>query len=313
MRRGPGISLLILALSLGICCIPALLPGAADRAYMFDLLFTINLAVLLASSWNILGGFAGQVSFGHAGFFGIGAYSLALVAHHLGCSPWLALPCSGFGTMAAALLVGSICFRLRGPYFALATLALAEVAKLLTEGARGLTQGAQGIVIPQESIRGITLDGPFFYLISLAAAGLAVALALLIRHSDLHYLLAAVGDEEDAAAAAGINGQQAKLLALAASGFLAGLAGGLSALHTGFIDPESGFDMAKTVEPIFMTIVGGVGTVAGPLLGALLLVPAGELLRSWFASAHLLFYGIMLVIFARFMPKGIMGFFGNKR
>ncbi len=312
MRRGISLQLALLAGLLAVCSIPAFLPGAGERTYLFDILFTLNMAILLASSWNILGGFAGQVSFGHAGFYGIGAYTLAIITLHLHWSPWLALPFSGAGAVLAALIVGSVSFRLRGPYFALATLALAEVAKLVAEGLRGLTQGTQGIVITQAPLWGCPPDGPFYFLLSLLLAGLGVGLSLLIRHSDLHYLLRAVGDNEDAAAAAGVNSWQAKMLALGASAFLAGLAGGLGALHTGFIDPESGFDMAKTVEPIFMTIVGGIGTVAGPLLGALLLVPVGELLRSQFATAHLLFYGIMLVIFARFMPKGLMGLFRKK-
>ena len=301
---------------LGALLVLSLLPLVIDSGkhkYLYDVLFTLNIMILLSTSWNILGGFAGQVSFGHAGFVGMGAYAVALLHHHLQLSPWLVMPLSGIAAVMGAMLIGSIALNLRGPFFALSTLALAEVTKLIVEGWRGFTMGTQGIVIAQTGLFGLKPTGGLYFIVTLWAAWLALMVSLLIKDSRYNYYFLAVGENEDAAMAVGINARKYKLYALLVSAFFAGLAGGLIAAHTGFVDPESGFDMVRTVEPIFITIVGGMGTVFGPLIGAVLLVPVGEYLRTEFTKAHLLFYGILLVIFARFMPHGIMGFFKRTR
>ncbi len=300
------IALLVAVLLLSLL---PLLMSSEKHKYLYDVLFTLNILILLSVSWNILGGFAGQVSFGHAGFVGMGAYAVALLHHHLQLSPWVAMPFSGITAVIGAMLIGSIALNLRGPFFALSTLALAEVTKLIVEGWRGFTMGTQGIVIAQTELLGIKTTGGLYFIITLWAAGFALLISLLIKNSRYNYYFLAVGENEDAAIAVGINARKYKLYALLVSAFLAGLAGGLIVAHTGFVDPESGFDMVRTVEPIFITIVGGMGTVFGPLIGAILLVPAGEYLRTEFTKAHLLFYGVLLVVFARFMPRGIMGFF----
>lgn len=276
--------------------------------YLYDVLFTLNIITLLSVSWNILSGFAGQVSFGHAGFVGMGAYTVGLLYHHLQLSPWLAMPLSGVTAVIGATIIGSIALKLRGPFFALSTLALAEVTRLVVEGWRSFTMGTQGIVIVQTPLFGLQPTGGLYYVLSLWTAGIALLVSLLIKNSRYNYYFLAVGENEDAAMAVGINSRKYKLYALLISAFFAGLAGGLIATHTGFVDPESGFDIVRTVEPIFITIVGGMGTVFGPVLGAVLLVPIGEYLRTEFIKAHLLFYGILLVVFARFMPHGIIGF-----
>lgn len=291
--------------------LPIVLPSENNK-YLYDILFTLNIIILLSTSWNILGGFAGQVSFGHAGFVGMGAYTIALLHFHLKLSPWIAMPLSGIAAMIGAMVIGAIALNLRGPYFALSTLALAEVTKLIVEGWRGFTQGTQGIVITQGDILGIKATGGVYFLITLWTAGIAILTAIIIKRSRYNYYFLAVGENEDAAMAVGINSKQFKLYALLISAFFAGLAGGLIATHTGFVDPESGFDMVRTVEPIFITIVGGMGTIFGPVIGAILLVPIGEAFRSEFTKAHLLFYGILLIIFARFLPHGIVGLFKRR-
>ncbi|MCX8027231.1 MAG: branched-chain amino acid ABC transporter permease [Thermodesulfovibrionales bacterium] len=286
--------------------LPLLLPSE-NYKYLYDILFTLNIIILLSTSWNILGGFAGQVSFGHAGFVGMGAYAIALLHYHCKLSPWLIMPISGVAAVIGAMIIGVIALNLRGPYFALSTLALAEVTKLIVEGWREFTQGTQGIVVSQGDILGIKATGGVYFLITLWIAGFALLTAILIKQSRYNYYFLAVAENEDAAMAVGINSKRFKLYALLISAFFAGLAGGLIATHTGFVDPESGFDMVRTVEPIFITIVGGIGTIFGPVIGAILLVPIGEMLRSEFTKAHLLFYGVLLIIFARFLPHGIVG------
>jgi len=280
--------------------------------YLYNIFFVVNITVLLATSWNILGGFAGQISFGHAGFVGIGAYTVSLLHFHLGWTPWLALPFSGAVTLIAGILIGSIALRLRGPYFALSTLALAEVTKLIIEGWRSFTQGTQGIVVNPSPLWGFASGGGLYFVVSLWLAGFGILCALLIKLSKTHYFFLAVGENEDAALALGINSKKYKMIALYISSFLAGITGGILSIHTGFVDPSSVFDMVHTVEPIFLTMVGGIGTVFGPVIGTVLLVPLGELFRAHFPTAHLLLYGIVLVVFARFIPKGIMGLFRKK-
>jgi len=313
VKLSPGRERLTLLLSLGLL---SLLPAVVDAQrspYLFDVLFSINVAVLLASSWNILGGFAGQVSFGHAGFAGIGAYAAALLPHHLQWSPWLSLPFAGIAATLAAILVGGIAFRLRGPYFALSTLALAEVARLVVEGWRSFTEGTQGVVIRPRPFLLFEADGALYYVASLWLAGLALLIVIMIRQSTSRYFLHAVGESEEAASALGIDAWRCKMSALLVSAFLAGMAGGILALHTGFLDPESAFSMSRTVEPIIVTVVGGMGTALGPVVGALVLVPACELLRSRFPTGHLLMYGVLLVVFMRFMRHGLVGLAGRRK
>jgi branched-chain amino acid transport system permease protein len=313
MIKKPGKIFLILLLVLAvISCLP-LVVRPDEFKYLYNILFVMNVTMLLSSSWNILGGFAGQVSFGHAGFVGIGAYTVAMLHHHLQWSPWLALPLSGVVAVLGALVVGTIAFRLRGPYFALSTLALAEVAKLFAEGWRSFTQGTQGVVISQTPLLVFPAGAGLYFVLSLWAAGLGIFCALLIKASRASYFFLAVGENEDAALALGIDAKKYKMQALYISSFLAGLSGGFFAIHTGFTDPSSAFDIVRTVEPIFLTMVGGIGTILGPVVGTVLLVPIGEVFRSHFPTAHLLLYGIVLVVFARFIPKGIVGLFRNKR
>ncbi len=313
MKRSSHRDLVALLLCLGVL---SLLPAVIDTRrmpYLFDVLFSVNVAVLLASSWNILGGFAGQVSFGHAGFAGIGAYAVALLPHHLQWSPWLSLPFAGIAAMIAAILVGGIAFRLRGPYFALSTLALAEVARLVVEGWRSFTEGTQGVVIQQKPLYLFEADGALFYITSLWLAGIALLAVITIGQSKSRYFLHAVGESEEAASALGVDAWRCKMSALLPSAFLAGMAGGILALHTGFLDPESAFSISRSVEPIILTVVGGIGTALGPVVGAVILVPACEFLRSRFPTGHLLLYGVLLVVFMRFMHGGILGMVRRKR
>jgi len=312
MQNRSVVPIIILFAFLIVLSFLPLIIDPGEYKYLYNIFFVVNIAALLATSWNILGGFAGQISFGHAGFVGIGAYTVSLFHYHLQWSPWLALPLSGVVTLLAGVIIGAIALRLRGPYFALSTLALAEVTKLIVEGWRSFTQGTQGIVVNPTPLLSIPSGGGLYYVISLWLAGFGILCALLIKQSKTSYFFAAVGENEDAALSLGINSKKYKMIALYISSFLAGITGGILAIHTGFIDPSSGFDMVHTVEPIFLTMVGGIGTVLGPVIGAILLVPVGEVFRSHFPTAHLLLYGIVLVIFARFIPKGIMGLFRKK-
>ncbi|MCX8034338.1 MAG: branched-chain amino acid ABC transporter permease [Thermodesulfovibrio sp.] len=278
-----------------------------EHKYLMDIFLHLNLALTLANSWNILGGFAGQVSFGHAGFVGIGAYTVALLVHYLKLSCWTALLFSGFFSCCIALFLGLLTLKLRGPYFALATLATAEIAKIIVVGARSFTMGTQGVAVEKTPLLGSENYLVFLFLFALMLSFISIISSLLIRYSKTGYFFIAIRESENATMAAGINVFKYKVIALLISGYLAGAYGGILAIHTGFVDPESAFDISRTVEPIFISYIGGVGTVIGPIIGSLLLVPIGEVLRTEFTTAHLLFYGIMLILFATFFPKGLAG------
>lgn len=298
--------LIIFLIYLSVSMIPLLIDIHSNK-YLMDIFLHLNLALILANSWNILGGFAGQVSFGHAGFVGIGAYTVALLTHHFGFSCWTALFFSGAMSCLIAFFLGLLTLKLKGPYFALATLATAEIAKIIVIGARKITLGTQGVAIEKTPIFGSENYLLFLFLFVLILSFISIVSSILIRYSKTGYFFLAIRENENATLAAGINVFQYKLYALLVSGYLAGAYGGILAIHTGFVDPESAFDIARTVEPIFISYIGGVGTVLGPIIGSIILVPIGEILRTKFTTAHLLFYGIMLILFATFFPKGLAG------
>lgn len=302
-----GMKILIIFLIYLAVSLTPLFIDIQSNKYLMDIFLHLNLALTLANSWNILGGFAGQVSFGHAGFVGIGAYTVALLTHHYGFSCWSALLFSGVMSCLVALFLGLLTLKLKGPYFALATLATAEIAKIIVIGARTFTLGTQGVAVEKTPIFGSENYLLFLFLFVLILSFLSIVSSILIRYSKTGYFFIAIRENENATLAAGINVFQYKLIALLISGYLAGAYGGILAIHTGFVDPESAFDISRTVEPIFISYIGGVGTVLGPIIGSLLLVPIGEILRTEFTTAHLLFYGVMLILFATFFPKGLAG------
>lgn len=302
--RAKILILLGIYLAVGSLC---LMFNIQSNKYLLDIFLHLNLALTLANSWNILGGFAGQVSFGHAGFVGIGAYTVALLSYHTGISCWTALVFSGVLSCFVALFLGLLTLKLRGPYFALATLATAEIAKIIVIGARKITMGTQGIAVEKTPLLGSENYLLILLILVMALSFLSILSSILIRYSKTGYFFLAIRENENAAVAAGINAFKYKIFALLISGYLAGTYGGIVSIHTGFVDPESAFDISRTVEPIFISYIGGVGTVLGPILGSILLVPIGEILRAKLTAAHLLLYGVVLILFATFFPKGIAG------
>jgi branched-chain amino acid transport system permease protein len=205
------------------------------------------------------------------------------------------------------LLVGWICFRLRGPYFTLATIAVGEVVRLIALNWRELTGGAVGVVI-RPSIFSGTNKLPYYYIILIIASA-AVALCSLISRRKLGYYLLAIREDEETAESIGIDTTRYKLTALAISATLTALAGAFYANYFMFVDPTIVLPLALSVEIVLMAIVGGLGTVAGPVLGALLLKLSSEVFRTEFAQANLLIYGALLIIVILFMPGGLIGGF----
>ena len=290
-------------------------PFVFQARYAQHVLILVLLYVTLGSAWNILGGFAGQLSLGHAAFFGIGAYAAAIIASKSQLSPWWAMIAGPVVVLPIALIVGWVCFRLRGPYFTLATIAVGEMVRLVALNWRELTGGAVGVVI-RPSIFSGTSKIPYYYIILIIAVA-TVALCQLISRRKLGYFFMAIREDQETAESIGIDTTRYKLKALALSAALTAAAGAFYANYFLFVDPTIVLPLALSVEIVLMAIIGGLGTVAGPVLGAVLLKLSSEIFRSYFEQANLLIYGALLIIVILFMPGGLMGgfrtLFGSKK
>ncbi|HEY7546476.1 MAG TPA: branched-chain amino acid ABC transporter permease [Blastocatellia bacterium] len=282
-------------------------PFLFETRYSQHVLILVLLYVALGSAWNILGGFAGQLSLGHAAFFGIGAYSAAIIASKTSLSPWLGLALGPVVALPVALIVGRICFRLRGPYFTLATIAVGEVVRLIALNWRDLTGGAVGVVI-RPSIFSGTSKVPYYYVILAIATG-TVALSQWISQRKLGYFLMAVREDEETAESIGIDTIRYKLIALALSAAITALTGAFYANYFLFVEPTVVLPLALSVEIVLIAIIGGLGTVPGPVLGAILLKLSSEVFRNYFEQANLLIYGALLILVILFMPDGLVGGF----
>jgi branched-chain amino acid transport system permease protein len=265
------------------------------------LMFTMMYAVL-ALSWNIISGFTGYTSFGHVAFYGIGAYACAiLVADYRW--PWL--PTLGVAALVAAIVavaLGYPVLRLKGPYFAIAMLGAAEGTRVVATVWDSLTHGGLGISLPSAE----TSTETYYAMLVLLLVTVVVAYA--VGHSRFGIRLSAIREDEGAAEALGINVTRYKLAAFTLSAMFPAVAGGIQAYKVLYIDPPSVFFVQITIAMALMSMLGGKGTVIGPLVGAVLLYTAQELTWVNFPTAHLIAYGLFIVLVARFMPRGLMGF-----
>jgi branched-chain amino acid transport system permease protein len=289
------------------------LPLVVRNPFFLHLCILVAMWTLLGAAWNVLGGFAGQVSFGHASLFGIGAYVTIILYLQAGLPPWWGIPLAGAAAAVTSLPIGLLTFRLRGPYFSLSTLAVAEIVRLLALNWEEVTRGPEGMLItslPEVRLGGRAVDWEAkepFYLVIAALAVLGLAATDGLRRSRLGAFLVAIREDEDAAEAVGIDTVRAKVLTLALSAFLAGAAGGFYAFYFRYVDPDAVLGIALSMEMVFIAIVGGLGTVGGPLIGAVFLITIAETVRSRFQVGHLIFYGLFMMLVIRYMPEGIWG------
>lgn len=288
-------------------------PWIVTDPFYTHLMIMALMWTLLGASWNIVGGFAGQISFGHSAFLGTGAYTTMILYLNMGIAPWYGIVLGGLVAAIIALPIGLICFRLRGPYFALSTLAVAEIIRLVALNWESLTSGPVGLLIttlPPVTVAGAVLNWesktPFYYIIAALSIGSLMATSIMARSRLGAYLLA-VRDDIDCAEAIGINTVQVRVSALALSAFLAGVGGGYYAMYLRYIDPDAVFSISLSVEMVFIAVVGGLTTVMGPLIGALFLVSLGETFRTYIPTGHLIFYGLFMMLAIRYMPEGIWG------
>jgi branched-chain amino acid transport system permease protein len=282
-----------------------LIPVATRNPYVLHMLIMVLMWVVLGQSWNLLGGYTGQVSFGHAAFFGIGAYTAGILIKG-GAPPataWAGLLLGGLTAALAAAVIGWICFRLRGPYFALSVLALAEVLRLVAVNWKQLTNGAEGILlIPAFNMKA------YYYYIVLAIAVLNFIVVRSVMRSKLGYYFLAIREDHDCAESLGIDTTKYKLYSLLISAFFTGVAGAFYLNYMGFIDPGIVFSIHDiSIMMILVTMLGGVATYWGPAVGAVLYILVSEIFRVWLKSGHLIFFGILIIILIIFFPNGIVG------
>jgi branched-chain amino acid transport system permease protein len=309
---------------------PWLLPAGLLNAAIQMLI-----AALFASAFGLLAGRAGMLSFGHAAYFGVGAYVTMMLLEINKIPPWWGIWAAIAAALILSAIIGSITFRLRGPYFVLASISVAEIIRYAALYYKGFTRGAEGFLlseIPTLHLFGsdIVFVGkrPFYY------AGLVLAVATIavnwgVQHSKLGYYFQAIREDQDAAHSLGINLTLYKNVALAISAAFTAFAGGFYAMFVKFIDPNAVFALGLSVEIVLIAIIGGIGTIVGPVIGAMVLVPLAEILRNprglvqigvlsadsgfvefvekYLSNAHPLVYGILLVIVILFAPEGVLG------
>jgi branched-chain amino acid transport system permease protein len=278
-------------------------PAFLQRGALNDI-WNVAFAVVLASSWNLLGGFAGQVSIGYSAFIGIGAYTTVLLALK-GVDPYVTLPLAALLGAAFSTLVGLPTFRLRGPYFTIATIGVSEAVRVFASGV-SFTGGSSGLRMPPASF---DFTRNYAAIVLLAVA--VVAMSAWMRERPIGRALAAIRQDIDAAEALGVHSTKYKLLIHALSAALVAVAGSLFAINFQYISPGSVFDFRLSLSIVLMPIVGGVGTVAGPVLGAILFsyLQIKMLSSPALRDSYLFLYGGLLIAVMLFEPKGLMGLF----
>jgi branched-chain amino acid transport system permease protein len=339
MTNDRGSSLTTLLLAIPILGILFLFPKMVESPYALHIMILFFLSTIQGEAWNIIGGYTGQYSVGHAAYFGAGAYTTMILMQFKQIPPWYGMLAGIAVALVVSLIIGSICFRLRGPYFVLASIAVAEIMRLSAMNLKDLTNGAEGILatdIPPLKV-GETLITDFltkvpFYYIGLVIAIITILVTWKVQNSKLGYYFQAIREDQDAAHSLGISLSIYKNIALAISAVFTSLAGSFYAIYIGFIDPPTVLALDISVQIVLICIIGGIGTIWGPVIGSLVLVPLSEALRSnliaqmvfkagltteesgvgiflkeHLSHAHALIYGILVVVVILFMPDGVLG------
>ena len=313
----------------------AVFPQFVRKPYVLHMGVVLFLAIVQGQAWNVIGGYAGQYSVGHAAYFGIGAYTTTMLLELNKIPPWWGIWAAIAAAVLLSIVIGSITFRLRGPYFVLASISVAEIIRLAALYFKGFTRGAEGFLlsdIPALKIGATEIEfytkRPFYFT-ALALAVITVGVNWLVQHSKLGYYFQAIREDQDAAHSLGINLAFYKNVALAISAAFTAWAGGFYAMFVKFIDPNTVFGLDVSVQFVLICIIGGIGTILGPVIGAMVLVPLSEVLRNpkglvqlgllpsdsgfvqfveaHLSNAHMLVYGILVVLVILFAPDGVLG------
>ncbi len=283
-----------------------------DNDYILNIFINIAFYSCMASAWNMMCGLTGYFSFGHVAFMGIGQYASTLLFVKTGVSPWLGMLLGVGISLLLAFLIGILSLRLKGFYFSLSTKALAIIISILIVRFEPFTGGATGVYIPFEPnfFTMVFQEYRSYYLLMLILLVVVLIVSSYSRESRLGYNLIAIKGNELAAASLGVDVVRSKLIALCMSAAFTSMAGTIMAQYTLFIDPVTAFNPATGEKIAIMTIIGGIGTVFGPLLGSAIMVPAEILLRGWIGNTiqglYLFIYGAVLVVSILYMPGGFL-------
>jgi branched-chain amino acid transport system permease protein len=287
--------------------------GSGFAPSLHDVTILTFLFAGLALAWNIAGGYAGLISFGHAAFFGIGAYASTILLLRYDLTPWIGIFVGALAAAIAGSVLALICARLKGPFFILSTLAFAEVVRIAALNWSSLTGGAEGLSIaPMPNLANMVLASKSGYAaLMLGYLALAYAITRFVEASRFGFYLLAIRDSDEAAAAAGINPLVVRTSAMALSAALTGMGGTLFAQYFLYLDPTYVVSPELSFQFALLPAVGGLGTVIGPILGSFLITPLSELLRSHLGNAaaglHLVIYSLGLIVVMLYFPAGIAG------
>jgi branched-chain amino acid transport system permease protein len=271
--------------------------------YLLRLATTVCMYAVMAQSWNFIGGLAGYPSFATAAFFGFGAYTSAILQNH-GAPPMLAWGCAGLAALVFAAFLGGAILHLRGHYFAIASLIVAEMLREIVNTMPG-TGGGKGMNLPILKIS-IAAQAQFFFYSMLALALFCTAAAIVIHRSKLGFGLRCIQQNEDAASILGVNTYAYKTAAFSLSAVFVGMAGAIYASWVNYIEPPDVFDVLLAVKPLVMVLLGGLGTIFGPALGAVILLTFEELVWRNFLTIHAAALGLIIVVLVLFLPNGIL-------
>ncbi|HKV46231.1 MAG TPA: branched-chain amino acid ABC transporter permease [bacterium] len=298
MARSARALLPATALGILLASVPFLIPR---NITLLNLGFLTFLHVAQGIAWNILGGFAGYVSFGYAAFYGLGAYTTALL-WLAGWPPALTYPVAGLVAAAFSLIVGLPTLRLVGPYFSIATIGVGEAMRILMLNLDRITGGASGLNLPTS----VPSKG-WFYLVGLSFAIAALAVAAAVRRSRFGLGLQALRMDPEAAEALGVRTALFKNLAHTLSAFIVGACGGLYATYLQFVHPDTVFSFTQSISLVLIALIGGLGTVWGPVVGGVIFYVVQDYLQTSYPTFHLFVYGVLLILILLFEPRGLVG------
>jgi ABC-type branched-subunit amino acid transport system ATPase component/ABC-type branched-subunit amino acid transport system permease subunit len=300
-RPTPG-RIAIGLIAIGLAVFPV---TRSANAYRETVLIQIFLLAVMAGGWNIISGYTGYVSLGQSAFLGIGAYTVGILSMHVAVSPLLLAPLGGLAAALTALVLGAVIMRTRGHSFVIITIAFLFLMQALALNLRGITGGSNGITLPLPHWSNDTQQLPFYYSM-FALMALSIALSRWIRRTKFGTGLIAIREDEDKAAAIGVRTSVYKILSLTASAVLIGVAGGVYAYFLTFIDPRGMFDILVSVQIVLAALLGGRGTLWGPVVGAFVILPLNEATNASSQGTHFMLFGALLGAVVLFMPQGIV-------
>jgi len=320
LKHGIWLKIILCVFALFFALFLLLFPHIVVLPFPQHIMIMIFMYIILSQSWNLLGGYAGQISIGHAVYFGIGAYASVLLQLKAGFPAWPAFVLGGIAAIPLAIIIGIPTFRLAGHYFAIATIAVGEIVRILFQN-WDWVGGNVGLSLPLQheglwAFQFHTSKAGYYY-ISLALAALSVLCVYLIERSKWGYYFKAIKGDIDAASSLGVNPVKYKHIANIVASVMAGLAGAFYAQYVLFIDPPSVMASSMSVLVMLLSVLGGAGRLWGPVIGTVIMIPISELTRVYFAgggqAVDQVIYGALIVLFAVLQPGGLLGFYYQRR